>query len=68
MEDLRVDTDQSGTPMNPATRGSYQADNSGAWKTWHVRPHASTKGGGNKGRRYTSTYAPGAFKNTKYER
>ena len=33
----------------------------------HVNLNASTKRGGNKGRIYTSTDAPGAYRNTKAE-
>ena len=49
---------QSGTTLNPMSRGSYQTVNSVSWKIWHVRPHAITKGGGNKSEGYTSAYAP----------
>ena len=44
------------------TQVIYDTGKSGAWKTRHGRPHPGTKGGINKGRRYTSTYAPGAYK------
>ena len=59
MEGLRVEADYSVTDIKPVTRGIYEAGKSGACKTWHVSPHDITKGGGNKGRIYTSTYAPG---------
>ena len=68
MEVLSIEADQSVTSIKPKTRGSYDTGKSGAWKTWHVSPNSSTKGDRNKGRIYTSTDAPGAYRNTKSER
>ena len=65
MEGLRIEAAQSGTAIKPVARGIYEAGKSDAQKTWYIIPHASTKGGGNKGRIYTSTYAPGAYIITK---
>ena len=42
---------------NPVARGSYETDNIGAWKTFHVSSHASTKEDNNKIGVYTSAYA-----------
>ena len=64
MEGLRTKASESGTAINSETRGLYETGKSGAWKTWHGSPHVVTKGGINKGRSYTSTYAPGAYRNT----
>ena len=58
----------SGTAVNYETQCSYETGNIGACKIWHGITHARTKGGGNKGRRYTSTYAPWAYRNTTSER
>ena len=68
MEGLSIEVAYSGTAINRAARGNYETGKSGACKTWHVSPHASTKGGGNQGRSYTSTYAPGAYRNITSER
>ena len=38
--------DYSGTGLKLVARGSYEAVNIGAWETWHISPHTSTKGGG----------------------
>ena len=65
MEGLRIETAHSGTSIKLAARGSYETVNTGAWKTLHVNLNASTKRCGNKGRIYTSTDAPGAYRNTK---
>ena len=59
MEVLRIETDKSGTAIKPETRGSYETGKRGAWKKWHVRPHAYPKGGVNKVRSYTSIDTPG---------
>ena len=67
MYGLRFKADYSVTSIKPETKGIYEVGTSGAWKTWYVSPHASTKGGGNKGRIYTIIYAPGAYRNTKAE-
>ena len=68
MEGLSIEAAQGGTAINPAARGVYETGKSGAWKTWHVSPYAITKRGVNKGRSYTSTNAPGAYRNTTSER
>ena len=62
MDILKTESEYSGTDFDPTTQGSYESGNSGAWRTWHGYPHVSTKGCKNKGRIYTSTYAPGADK------
>ena len=67
MQGLRFDIDQIGTAIKPETRGRYEAGKSVAYKTWHVNTHARTKGGRNKGRSYTNTYAPGSYINTTAE-
>ena len=67
MEGFRIEAYYSGTAIKPAARDSYETCNSGAGKTWHGSPHASTKVGGNKCRSYTSTYAPRAYRNTTAE-
>ena len=64
MEELSIKAAQGRRSIKPEVRGRYKTGKSGAGKTWHGIPHASTKGGVNKGRRYTSTYAPGAYRNT----
>ena len=46
--------------MNPVSRVRYETGKSGYSKTCNSGPHYITKGGGNKFRRYTSTYAPEA--------
>ena len=68
MEGLRIDVAYIGTYIKPAAIGIQETGKIGAWKTWHVSPNDSTKGGVNKGIRYTSTYAPGAYRNTTSER
>ena len=57
MEVYRTKATYSGTALNPEARGCYDTGKIGACKTWHVRRHASTKGGGNKSGGYTSAYA-----------
>ena len=57
MEGFRTKAEQSGTAIKPVTRSSYETDKSGAYKTWHVIPHASTKRDVNKSGGYTSAYA-----------
>ena len=57
MEGLRTKASRSVTPINPAAIGCYETVKSDAWKTWHGSPYTGTKGGKNKGRSYTSTYA-----------
>ena len=52
-----VEAAQSVTSIKPTAIYSYQMVKSGDWKTWHVRPNASTKRGGNKGGGYSGTYA-----------
>ena len=64
MEGHRTKAAQSGRAIKPATRVRYEKGKSGDWKIWHVGIHARTKGGGNKYRRYTSTYSPGEDRNT----
>ena len=51
MEGSRTKAAYSGTDIKPAARGSYETRKSGAWKIWHINPHARTKGGGNKNQR-----------------
>ena len=68
MEGLSIEAAYSATSIKPAARGIYETGKSGAWKTQYIRPHASTKGGVNKDRRYTSTDAPGQYINTTAER
>ena len=63
-----IEESQSGTSIKPAARGINETGNSGTWKTWHVRPNASSKGSGNKYMSYTGTGAPGAYRNTKHEK
>ena len=58
MEGLITEEDYSGTSVNPVARCRYETGNSGAWKTWHVSPHAIIKEGGNKGGGYSGAYAP----------
>ena len=65
MEGFRIEESQSGTFIKPVARNIYETVKSGTWKTRNVSPNASTKGAGNKCRIYTSTYAPGAYRNTK---
>ena len=65
MEGLKTKAAEIGTAVNYETRGSYEIGNISARKTLHRSPHAITKGGRNKGRRYTSTYAPGEYRITK---
>ena len=67
MEGLSTKSLQSGTAVSSKTRGVYEIGKIGACKTWHGRPHISAKRGVNKGRIYTSTYAPGADRNTTAE-
>ena len=67
MQDLRIEAAYSRTALNPAARGRYQTVKRGAGKTWHCSLHYKTKGGENKGRRYTSTNAPCAYRNTTAE-
>ena len=67
MEVLSIEADQSVTSIKPTERGRYGTSKSGAWKILHVNLNASTKICGNKGRIYTSTDAPGAYRNTKAE-
>ena len=64
MEVLRNKAAESGTAVRSETRGSYETVNIGALKTWHRSPNYVTKGGRNKVRKYTSTYAPGACRIT----
>ena len=68
MKGLRIEAYQSRTAIKPVARGRYDTGKSGASKKFHGGPHADTKVGVNKGRIYTSTYAPGAYRNTTYER
>ena len=68
MEGLGNKASDIGTAVNSETRGSYETGKSGAWKTWHVIPHNGTKGDRNKGIGYTSTYEPGAYRNTTAEK
>ena len=63
MEGLRTKAADSGTAFNYETQRSYDTGKSGAWKTWHGSPYDCTKVDINKGRSYTSTYAPGAYIN-----
>ena len=63
MEGLIIDEDQSGTAIKTETRVRYEMKNSGSWKIWHISPHDSNKGGGNKGIIYTSTDATGEYRN-----
>ena len=58
MEGLSIEVAYSGTAINRAARGNYETGKSGACKTWHVSPHAITKGGGNKSGGYNSAYEP----------
>ena len=67
MEGLRIEADQSGTAIKPVSIGRYDKGKSNTWKTWHVIPNASTKGGVNKDISYTSTDAPRAYRNTTAE-
>ena len=68
MEGSSTKASYIGTAVNYETQVRSKTGKSGVWKTWHDSPHASTKGGVNKGRIYSSTYAPGAYKNTTSER
>ena len=43
MEGLRTKVAEIKTAIKPEIRGSYERGKSGAWKTWHGRPHAGTK-------------------------
>ena len=43
MEGLSIEADYIGTAIKPETRVRYETGKSGAWKTWHVSPHDSTK-------------------------
>ena len=52
-----IEAAQSVTATKTTSKFSYETGNSGAWKTWHVSPHASTKGGGNNGGGYYGSYA-----------
>ena len=67
MKGSRTKAEYSGIALKPVARGIYETVNSGAWKTLHVIPHASTKVGGNKSRSYNSIYAPRAYINTTAE-
>ena len=58
MEVLRTDAAQSGTYIKPAAICSYETGKIGAWKTWHIIPHDSTKGGLNKVGGYYGAYEP----------
>ena len=58
MEGLRIEAAYSVTDIKPVIRIRYETGNIGACKTWHVSPHDSTKGGGNKGGVYYSEYVP----------
>ena len=62
MKGLMIEADYIGKAIKSEARDRYETSKSGAWKTWHVSPHASTKGGRNKRRSYTSTDVPGAYK------
>ena len=62
MQGLRTKSEESGRVINPDIRGRYATGKSGVWETWYDSPHAGTKGGRNKSRSYTSTYAPGAYR------
>ena len=64
MESLMTKSAQSRTAVNSEARGRRETGKSGDWKIWHVGIHARTKGGGNKYKRYTSTYSPGEDRNT----
>ena len=68
MEGYRNKAAQSGTSLKPTKRGIYETGKSDAWKTCHISPHASTKGGLNKIEGYTSAYAPQTDFNKKSER
>ena len=68
MDVLRTKAKESGTSIKPTTGVSDEKGNSGVQKIWHVSPHSDTKGGINKGRSYTSKYAPGVYRNTTAER
>ena len=67
MEGLRIEADYRGTSIKHEARGGYDTGKSGASKTFHGGPHSGTKLGLNKGRIYTSTYAPGSYRNTTSE-
>ena len=68
MDGLRTKVAYSVTSVNYKTQGRYETGNSDACKKWHGSPHIRAKGGINKGRSYTSIYAPGEYNNTTYER
>ena len=60
MEVLSTQVECSGISDKTETQGTYETVNSGACKTCHGSPNSIAKGCGNKGGRYTSTYAPGS--------
>ena len=64
MEGLSTKSEQSGISVNDEAQGSYETGKGRSWKTWHGIPLSGTKGGVNKGRRYTSTYETGVYRNT----
>ena len=68
MEGLSTKVEQSVTSVKYETKVSYDTGKSGAWKTWHGRPHASAKGGINKVGGYTSAYSKGTDRNKTDER
>ena len=68
MEGVSNKVEQIGTSVNSETRGRYEIGKIGAGKTWYGSPHAIAKGGLNKGRSYTISYAHGEDNNTTAER
>ena len=67
MEGLKTKSAYIETVVKYKESSSYETRKSGAWKTRHGTPNDISKGGGNKFRRYTSTYVTGAYSNIKYE-
>ena len=68
MQGLKTKLAYSEKAVKYETQGSYEIGKSGAWKTWHVSPHDSAKGGINKGGLYTNAYATGTYRNKIAER
>ena len=60
MEALRTKAEYNGIFFNPAAQVIYDTGNSGAPKKRHGISCVGSKGGVNKVRRYTSTYATSA--------
>ena len=68
MEGVRTKEAEIETCVNHETQGSYETVKSGDWNSWHGNHHDETKGDINKGRIYTITYSPGAYRNTTVKR